>query len=126
MGCSESPYDLAAVKGKVLIDGQPFTAGKLQFAPVERGGANAGKPAFGLLDSEGNFELGTYGERDGAIVGQHWVTLMSLPDRRTAADGGIPNFRRLPAQKTPVEVLAGEQNEFVIELTLDQIREYAE
>jgi hypothetical protein len=36
----------------------------------------AGKLAFGVLQSDGTFVLGTYEPEDGAVVGDHWVTVI--------------------------------------------------
>src|SRR5262245_35967084 len=78
-GCSQSPSELAPVTGKVVIDGQPFSAGKVMFAPVAKGDdRRAGRPAFGKLASDGSFTLGTYKLGDGAVVGDHWVTVIRI------------------------------------------------
>jgi hypothetical protein len=46
IGCGpRSEFPLAPVSGTVVFDGQPVTAGHLQFAPAGNGGLTAGKVA---------------------------------------------------------------------------------
>src|SRR3990172_2569518 len=78
-GCSRSPYELAPVHGRVTLDGRPLSQSKVMFAPVEVGdNPNPGKPAFGLVQDDGSFVLTTYRTNDGAIVGEHWVSIVRL------------------------------------------------
>jgi hypothetical protein len=67
------------VTGKVTFaDGQPVTAGIVEFNSVEHKVA-----ARGRIDSDGSFRLSTYGDGDGAIAGKHLVTIAQpiLADR---------------------------------------------
>jgi len=79
VGCQQNPYELAPVRGTVTIDGHPLSQAKVMFAPSEVGtNPNPGKPAFGLLQPDGSFVLTTYKENDGAVIGEHWVTVIRL------------------------------------------------
>lgn len=125
-GCSKSPYDLAPVSGAVTVDGVPFTTGKVMFAPIAKGeDRRAGRPALGRLQSDGTFTLSTYAEGDGAVVGDHWVTVIRIDDEGGTSDLGIPPFKRLlvPERST---VIAGQENRFEIKLTRDQILKFAQ
>jgi hypothetical protein len=112
-GCFGRPGpETAEVHGRVTMNGQPVTSGRVLFFPTGTVGEGAGKPAQGLLDSEGEFELRTYEDGDGAVVGEHRVTVLSNPDPMSGGDAkslGTPN----PDRAT---VKAGETNEFDIEL----------
>jgi hypothetical protein len=131
VGCSKSPYELAEVTGKVSIDGQPFSEGKVMFAPVAKSGEiNAGRPAFGKLTPDGTFTLGTYGPGDGAVIGEHWVTVIRLsPAPPPAIDGEKPattasrEFKRVVMPRR-VTVVAG-QNTIDVPLTSAEVKQYA-
>jgi hypothetical protein len=135
-GCNQSPYDLAPVRGTVTIDGQPFTGGKVMFAPAATGEQRkTGKPAFGLLAADGSFELTTYEEGDGAVVGEHWVTLIKLKPRggKMEVDGqssapapvGAADFARVAYPKR-VTVSAQERNQIDVRFTKQDIAKYGE
>jgi hypothetical protein len=129
-GCNQSPYKLAPVRGTVAIDGRPMTHGKVMFAPVaKQGELNSGKPAFGIIDAEGHFTLSTYGDQDGAVVGEHSATVINVPTStpsattQTPVAQNVPNFRRVlvPGKFT---VVAGQDNQFDIRLTSSEIAQY--
>jgi hypothetical protein len=124
-GCSKSSFDLAPAGGVVTVDGVPFTTGNVMFAPIATGDdSRAGRPAMGRLQSDGSFVLSTYEEGDGAVVGEHWVHIIRIDDESGAAST-VPPFRRLlvPERKA---VVAGQDNQFDIKLTKDQILRFAE
>jgi hypothetical protein len=132
VGCGSSPYDLAEVRGKVTIDGRPLTGAKVMFAPVGSGGPqgmDTGKPAFGVLQADGSFVLGTYGEADGAIVGPHSVSILSLTESPAAvpisSSSATPKFRRMLVPRQCV-VEAGKANEIVIELTQRDVAKFSQ
>jgi hypothetical protein len=124
LGCSQSPYELAEVRGTVLVDGHPLPRAKVMFAPVEgAGGVNPGKPAFGLMQPEGSFVLTTYDKDDGAIVGEHWVSIISMEgdDASTRpANNRQLRFSRLNLPEK-CSVVAGQVNRFDIRLTYEDV-----
>jgi hypothetical protein len=122
-GCSSSEFDLAPVAGHVTIDGQPFAQGKVMFSPIATGESRqAGKPALGRLGSDGSFTLSTYEPNDGAIVGEHWVTVIyNKPTDGAAA--APPGFSRVAAPQK-VSVAAGQDNRIDIALTREMIAKY--
>lgn len=69
-GCNQrSEFPLAPVSGTVVFDGQPVTAGHLQFAPAGNGGLTAGKVATAAIKGDGSFTFGSYTLDDGAVIG---------------------------------------------------------
>jgi hypothetical protein len=113
-GCfRRSGPETAEVHGRVTLNGQPVTPGRVLFFPMGTVGEGAGKPAQGLLNEDGEFELRTYEDGDGAVVGEHRITVLSNPDPMSGGDAkslGTPDPDR-------VTVKAGETNEVQIELT---------
>lgn len=126
LGCNQSQYEMAKVTGVVTLDGKPFVWGSVSFAPVTTSSSeNAGKPAFGMLDSEGRFELSTYSERDGAVVGQHRVTVFCVEDGANGkAPSWVPEFRRLALRGDAMTVKADGENEFEINITSEELKKY--
>ena len=121
-GCNRSPYEMARVVGTVTIDGEPLRGGQVQFAPISRGqDSEAGKPALGTVRPDGSFELSTYKEGDGAVVGHHFVTVFG-PEDSTLLPGGIAPFERLAVQGDAVEIRSGDDNEINIELAASDFK----
>jgi hypothetical protein len=124
VGCSSSEFELAPVTGQVTIDGRPFTQGKVMFAPVASGESRqAGRPAFSRLGPDGSFTLGTYESEDGAVVGEHWVTVIYIEPKDSAPSAPAPAFSRV-AVPQKVTVVADQDNRIDVALTRDQIARY--
>lgn len=126
-GCSSSEFDLAPVVGKVTLEGKPFSWGSVMFSPIAQAGEiESGKPAFGVLAADGTFELSTYSEKDGAVIGDHWVSIYRIDDGPNGAPpGSLPRFRRLLLKDKTYAVVAGEDNEFVFDITAEDLRKHA-
>jgi hypothetical protein len=109
----------------VTIDGKPLAHGKIMFAPVSNaGGHQAGKVAVGNIQPDGTYELTTYSNGDGAIVGDHWVTLLATKaDLENVADQTMPRFRRYSVRQKQ-SVVADMLNEIDIALTSDDVTRY--
>jgi hypothetical protein len=131
IGCSKSPHDLAPVRGVVTIDGQPFAAGKVMFAPVAKGESrNAGRAAFGRLQPDGTFTLTSYDADDGAVVGEHWATLIRLEDASlgegaSTAANALPPFSRVTYSQR-ITVLPNHENEVTLAFTKQDIARFAQ
>ena len=80
VGCGPGGPQLGTVTGRVTLDGQPVTNGLVTFTPVEGGRAASGK-----TDASGQYELVGVGGR-GAVVGQHRVTVTTLPEAAAVAE----------------------------------------
>ncbi|MEO0530753.1 MAG: hypothetical protein AAF266_09300 [Planctomycetota bacterium] len=124
LGCgSGGDYRVAPVTGKVLVDGEPLTAAKVMFTPVaSEGGMMAGKAGLGTVKDGGSFAVSTYGSRDGAVVGDHRVTIIDRKD--TPSDGRRLGVRRVRLPDT-YTVVSGQDNEFAIELSAQIIKRHA-
>ena len=66
---------VAAVHGIVKLDGDPVADASVTFMPKE-----GGRPAFGITNAEGAFELTTFESGDGALIGRHVVTIMAVDE----------------------------------------------
>jgi hypothetical protein len=75
-GCAASDQlPTAKVTGKVTYKGKPVPTGTIMFIP------EGDKPsATGELKSDGTYELTTYEEGDGAVLGKHSIEINALED----------------------------------------------
>jgi hypothetical protein len=122
LGCGRSDgIETAPARGKVTLDGKPYTlGGSVIFQPELRG-----KMAHGAIQSDGSFELTTYSDGDGAVVGRNKAAIKPpLPKF-------VDEFTDAPAPKSPIpskygsaatsnleyDVKTGQLNEFVIDLS---------
>ncbi len=69
-GCGPSHPDLVPVSGAVTFQGKPVVGAQVTFMAPD-----AARAAFGVTDAEGKFRLSTFGTEDGAVVGNHTVTV---------------------------------------------------
>ena len=69
-GCG-SDDDLARVKGKVTLNGQPLEGAVVKFQPTAPGGS----ASFGTTDADGRYELMSTFNTPGAIPGEHVVSI---------------------------------------------------
>jgi hypothetical protein len=83
-GCGSDDL-LAPVRGRVLCNSKPVAAANVTFSPVPKSKKDIepGKPGTGYTDSEGYFVLSTYKELDGALIGEHDVSV-TLDDTNPA------------------------------------------
>jgi hypothetical protein len=93
------------------------------FAPVAKGdNVNPGKPAWGSIQSNGTFRLTTYKRDDGAVVGEHWVTIMNSDEKLPE---GVPEFSRLIVPKK-ANVAANTDNEINFAFAGSEVKKFAE
>ena len=69
LGCGDGRPDVAAVSGRVTIDGKPLTKGAISFIPAK------GRQAGGAIESDGRYELTCFEKGDGAILGEYKVAI---------------------------------------------------
>lgn len=69
IGCRGDRPNIVPVSGQVLIDGRPLSYGVVQFTP------HGSRSSYGNLDRDGRFRLTCRDTNDGAVVGQHAVTV---------------------------------------------------
>ncbi len=75
-GCRGHELNTAPVRGTVTLDGKPLARGTVIFTPTQ------GRSANGRIQSDGSFNLSTYGDGDGAIVGSHKIAVYEAPVER--------------------------------------------
>ena len=93
------------------------------FAPVAKGDSvHAGKPAWGNIQSDGTFRLTTLKKDDGAVVGEHWVTIMNSDEKLPK---GVPEFARLIAPKKAT-VAANTDNEIDFAFSNSDVKKLGE
>ncbi|HCK40084.1 MAG: hypothetical protein CMJ72_13515 [Planctomycetaceae bacterium] len=76
-GCSDG---LIQVKGRLLLDGKPLSNATVTFYKTDQTG---GRPASGLTQADGSFELTSLEVNDGLAAGEYTVTVLKLatPDQ---------------------------------------------
>jgi hypothetical protein len=87
--------ELGKVSGKVTYKGKPIAKGEVIFTPSKDKGGASGQVATGTIESDGSYSLTTFDTGDGAILGQHVVTVI-VPSQdlrelnKPRPDGSIP------------------------------------
>jgi hypothetical protein len=116
-GCNSKTSNLAAVKGKVQLNGQPLANGAVvtDFA--------GGRGAQGVVKN-GEFELGTFAADDGALVGSHKVAVTANDTGAGSEPESSPGKSLIPQRynnpatsELTIEVKAGEVNAPSLDLT---------
>lgn len=85
IGCGPSRPATAPVEGTVTLDGQPLAGASVTFTP-----SAGGRPGMGTTDSSGKFTLMTYEAGDGAVIGQHKVTVIKMTEDAGASGAEPP------------------------------------
>lgn len=102
-GCGNSgEYAVVPVSGVVTCQGKPVANATVNFSPkasADRSALNPGKLALGITDEQGRFQLTTYENNDGVIIGTHIVTIELNFDEKT---GRSP--RGFPCAKSELEI----------------------
>ncbi len=111
-GCGGRAFDTAPVQGVVRCHGTLLTSGVVYFAPVGQEGEQlAGKSGGGVVGPDGRFEVSTYKEGDGAVVGKHRVVWQAEDEH---ADKSGPSCSRTAF--AIVEVPSGGILDLVVDL----------
>jgi len=92
-GCG-SDGDLARVKGKVTLDGQPLEDATVEFQPTAEGGA----PSSGKTDAKGRYELMYTFNTPGAMPGEHVVSITTAGTCFDEAGNEFEREERVPAE----------------------------
>jgi hypothetical protein len=82
-GCGGDSVKMTPAAGVVKLDGKPAAGIMVQFMPNSLQGSK-GPTSFGVTDDSGKFVLKTHDGREGAVVGQHMVTLFDSQEERPA------------------------------------------
>jgi len=131
-GCSsENRIETATVSGIVTYNGDPLQIGSLLFVPVA-----GGPSAEANIGTDGSFEMGTYDDDDGAVLGEHKVMITAftapggsgLPEDVIDGDGApvsvIPDFYGdLEKSGLKVDVKSGKNTiDFVLTSTAGEVK----
>jgi hypothetical protein len=116
-GCGPSHPPTYPVRGTVAFaDGRPVTWGTVEFYSVEQKIA-----ARGQIQSDGSFQLSTFGTGDGAVAGRHLVTVAQaaqidrpLKHEHAPATSVPPRYANPKSSGLEFTVEARKKNEFKI------------
>ena len=76
IGCSDGRPSRVPVSGKVYYQDQPLKSGFVRFIPP------GDRPATARIQPDGSFQLETFEEFDGAVLGQHVVTVIAIDESK--------------------------------------------
>lgn len=112
MGCSNRDFPTAPVEGIAKCNGTVLTSGVVYFSPVGKDGQQlAGKSGGGVVGADGRFQVSTYFEGDGAVVGRHRVVWQAEDEHE--GDPGTHCSREAYAE---VEVPEGGVLDLIVDL----------
>jgi hypothetical protein len=111
-GCGQTGPDVAAVSGRVTLDGRPLASADVSFQPD-----GAQRASSGRTDADGRYQLMYKRGQPGALVGEHTV-------RISVSRELVRNPPRIPARydtqsELRREVKADGENVFDFELSTD-------
>jgi hypothetical protein len=108
-GCDDGP-DVAPVTGVVTQNGEPLAHVIVEFQP------DKGAPSYGETDETGSYKLMYQTNREGALLGHHWVSVRT-PDEVTdpRTDTTVKVRETVPVQyndetELEYEVVKGKNN----------------
>lgn len=87
-GCSSEgaigiPLDVYPVRGRVTVNGHAAAAARVIFHPHDE---DVTVTPYGVVDSDGTFELTTFRANDGAPAGEYTVTISWAPPKSSGSD----------------------------------------
>jgi hypothetical protein len=92
LGCGPSgQVKVYPVKGRVTLEGKPMVGGgAISFVPKTN---QPGKAPGGIIQPDGTYVLGTYGESDGSMAGEFKVIIFqeTVKEGTAAPDGSRPS-----------------------------------
>ena len=120
-GCGDSLPKRVPVSGQVLIDDKPLTQGSIRLFP-----SNA-RPATGEIGPDGRFQLTTFGDQDGVVLGTHAVAVNALEILSSKSQRWhVPKKYSNPRTSSLTAVIDGPTDSLKIELTWDGGKPFVE
>lgn len=97
-GCGPSnPWKIVyPAAGRIVFKGQPLSGAQIILQPKDPRAPSAVRPTA-TTDGEGRFQLGTYGQADGAPAGEYGVAVVWHPLANTGA-GPVRGENKLPVR----------------------------
>ena len=93
VGCTSGEYsELGQVQGQVTMDGQPLPKALVRFAP------SSGRPAMGVTDEQGNYQLIYVRDIRGAEPGDYNVEITTWFRPETIEDAHKKRTETIPAK----------------------------
>lgn len=89
LGCGGDPNKpkLGRVSGTVTYNGEPVPKGIVTFVPTD---SATGQSATGEIGPDGSYELTTFTQGDGAVLGNHLVLVQSMEMDPSIEGGSMP------------------------------------
>jgi hypothetical protein len=91
LGCGPDGPEVATVEGTVTLGGEPLDGALVMFQPSN------GRPSAGRTDAEGHYTLVYSPGREGALPGEHTVTISTFQEG-SSEDGTPKIIERVPVQ----------------------------
>lgn len=106
IGCGhQDGPELAAVTGKITLDGQPLKRVNLRFVPEQPGGS----PSFGGTNPHGQYKLLFNAHQQGALLGKHRVEIeLANPELDDSGRPLTPTVVKIPRKYLQPGVLTAE------------------
>lgn len=103
LGCGDSAErpDRYPVSGSVMYNGKPVSGATVSFWAE-----GAARPATGVSDEEGKFQLTMFEPYDGAVAGEHKVTVLKVEESDAPA-GSPEDAMNDPSAMTDMMAQAG-------------------
>ncbi|PQO25092.1 hypothetical protein C5Y96_26690 [Blastopirellula marina] len=76
-GADNGKFSYQPVSGTVTMDGEPLANATVAFVP-QSSGLESGRPSTGMTDASGKFHLQSLGGENGAVVGDHVVSISTM------------------------------------------------
>ena len=74
-GCGGGDSRVATVTGIVKYEGKPIADAAISFTP--QGG---GRPGYAITEADGTFQMTTFEQNDGALIGMHNVAITAIDE----------------------------------------------
>ncbi len=95
-GCGSGHPETGKVSGKITYLGKAVTEGTVMFYPEK------GRAGVGAIGADGTYQLATFGENDGALLGKHRVTITAYrTENEPEAPKSFEEELALADQKAP-------------------------
>ena len=115
-GCSQSPEPTYPVHGVVSINGNRPQGGIVIFESVTPGPSGKRFSARGMIDSDGQYCLSTFGEDDGAVAGNHRVGVLQEEDMHPSSRSPEAEAARMRIVKIPPRYQSPETSNLTYEV----------
>jgi hypothetical protein len=100
IGCSDKLPRTVRVEGCITYQGKPVTQGSITFMPIAMAPGSNTQPATGSLDSDGNYRLRSYREKDGILPGKYAVSVAAYHSYRLPTGPGEKLDYSIPEKYT--------------------------